>query len=130
MNERGETVAFTGTGPSRNPGQSFRRRLPAVAAAFLISLPVRAQSPAVAELQFKEWKACVMAKAERYSKSPDSAEVSARVALLACKAEATKFLDGMTAERVDPGQRRSLADGLERRLTDEATMFIMEHRTR
>jgi hypothetical protein len=130
MNERGETVAFTGMGPSRNPGQSFRRRLPAVAAAFLISLPVGAQSPMVAELQFKEWKACVMAKAERYLKSPDSAEVSARVALLACKAEANKFLDGMIAERVDPGQRRSLTDGLERRLTDEATVFIMEHRTR
>jgi hypothetical protein len=71
-----------------------------------------------------------MEKAERYSKSTDSAEAIARVALLACKTEKNSFWEQMIAEKVDPGARRGLQDMLEKSLTEDAAVFVMELRSR
>jgi len=62
-----------------------------------------------------------MEKAERYSKSQDSAEAIGRVAMLACKEEGKRFRDQMIEERVDPGTRRSVAEMVEKNLTEDAT---------
>ena len=95
-----------------------------------ISAPGMAQTPSVAKPQFEAWKACVINKADRYSKSPDSAEVIAKVAVLACKDEEAKFVDQLIAERVDLRSRDDLDDRLRRMLAEDAAVFVMELRTK
>ena len=105
-------------------------RIFAVAAVAVFVSPAAGQIPSAAKPQFDAWKACVMEKAERYSKSTDSAEAIARVALLACKTEKNSFWEQMIAEKIDPGARRGLQDMLEKSLTEDAAVFVMELRSR
>ena len=105
-------------------------RIFAVAAVAVSVSPAAGQIPSAAKPQFDAWKACVMEKAERYSKSTDSAEAIARVALLACKTEKNSFWEQMIAEKVDPGARRGLQEMLEKSLTEDAAVFVMELRSR
>lgn len=106
-------------------------RVPSLAvAAVLLSMPAGAQSVTVAKTQYEAWKDCVMAKAQRYAKGSDSAEVVARVAMPACKAERNKFWDQMIAENVELGARTTLQGMLENTLIEDASVLVMELRTR
>src|SRR6266540_1403442 len=96
------------------------------ASIIFVSVPAIAQNVTVAKTQFEAWKACVTEKAQRYSKGMDSAEVVARAAMLACRSEKTKFLDQMVVEKVEIGVRNILMDTLEKTLTEDMTVLVME----
>jgi hypothetical protein len=81
--------------------------------------------------QFEAWKACVAARAQHYSKGPDSAEIVVRVALLTCPSERRKLLEEIENDRsMSTAQHYQTLDALAASITNELLVQVLELRAK
>lgn len=84
----------------------------------------------VPKVEFAAWKACVMAAAERFERTGETAEAIAKAALIVCRPTENKMVDEMMEQKVDLVRRTGIAETLAKRLTEEVIVLIMESRAR
>lgn len=88
------------------------------------------QLPAQSAQQREAWRACVLSAADRYTKATDPADIVARAALISCKADSVKFATQLGTDGISAEAGNQIHDLVERSLTDEAILRIIEARAK